>query len=101
MCSKTDRRQRTGNSLGSNQQPPCRSSLTILRLPPLQLPLGLEGGDDVLNQVAVGVAIAIVRQPRITGEAFLLLLVDEVKANGSTFTVTGVKSGIKTVAAAR
>lgn len=88
--------------MGSNQQPPCRSSLTILRLPPLQLPLGLEGGDDVLNQVAVGVAIAIVRQPRITGEAFLLLLVDEVKANGSVaFTVTGVKSGVKTVAAAR
>lgn len=57
--------------------------LTVLRLPPLQLPLGLEGGDDVLDQVAVGVAIAIVRQARVTREAFLLLLVEDVKANGS------------------
>lgn len=33
--------------------------------------------------MAVGVAIAIVRQARVTREAFLLLLVEDVKANGS------------------
>lgn len=40
-----------------------RRELTVLGLPPLHFPLGLEGRDDVLNVVAVGVAIAIVRQP--------------------------------------
>lgn len=69
------------NQVGS--EPPAFLPLTVLRLPPLQLPLGLEGGDDVLNQVAVGVAIAIVRQPRVTREAFLLLLVEDVKPSGS------------------
>lgn len=56
-------------------------SLTVLRLPPLQLPLGLEGGDDIFNQVAVGVAIAIVWQLRVTREAFLLLLVEETQTD--------------------
>lgn len=51
--------------------------LTVLRLPPLQLPLRLEGGDDVLDLVAAGVAVAIVRQPGVAGETFLLLLSDE------------------------
>lgn len=69
------------NQVGS--EPPAFLPLTVLRLPPLQLPLGLKGGDDVLNQVAVGVAIAIVRQPRVTREAFLLLLVEDVKPSGS------------------
>lgn len=58
-------------------------SLTVLRLPPLQLPPGLEGGDDVLDQVAVGVAVAVVRQPGVAGEALLLLLVEEVKPDAS------------------
>lgn len=67
-----------------NFEPSPLPGLTILRLPPLQLPLRLEGGDDVLDQVAVGVAIAIVRQPRVARETFLLLLVEEVKPDGST-----------------
>ena len=55
----------------------CRCDLTVLRLPPLHLPLGLEGGDDVLDEVAGGVVVLIVRLPRVTRETFLILLTDD------------------------
>lgn len=47
---------------------------SILRLPPFQFSLGVEGRDDVLNLVAAGVAIGIVWHPGVTRETFLLLL---------------------------
>lgn len=54
-----------------------RSSLeerTILGLPPAHLVFRLEGGDDVLYAVAVGIVVEIVGAPGVTDEALLLIL---------------------------
>lgn len=58
---------------------------SVLRLPPFQFSLGVEGRDDVLNAVAVGVAIVIVRHPGVTCETFLLLLRDDDKLTSVFF----------------
>lgn len=51
------------------------TSPTGLRLPPPHPALGVEDGDDVLDEVAVGVTVAIIWLPGVTCEALLFLLV--------------------------
>lgn len=50
-----------------------RPPLTIFRLPPFLL-VSLESGDNVFNQVTVGLEHWVIRIPGITGETFLLIL---------------------------
>lgn len=53
---------------------------TILRLPPTHLAFRLEGGDDVLNAVAVRIMVEIVGAPGVTDEALALILSFEIRA---------------------
>lgn len=48
--------------------------LTVLRLPPGFEAVVGEGGDHVLDSVAVGVAVLVVHQPGVARETFFLLL---------------------------
>lgn len=52
---------------------------TILRLPPAHLAFRLEGCDDVLYTVAVGIVVEIVGAPGVTGKALALILSFEIK----------------------
>ena len=51
-------------------------SPTGLRLPPAHPAFGVEDGDGVLDEVAVGVTVAVVGLPGVTGEALLFLLAE-------------------------
>lgn len=57
---------------------------TILRLPPPQLTLEFEGGDDVIYAMAVGILVGIVGASRVTDEALLLILNFEKKSRETT-----------------
>lgn len=68
-------------SLSGGQLSPSPSfKLTVLRLPPLYFPFRVKSCDDILNAVAVRVAMAIIWLSRVTYETFLLLLIDKNKA---------------------
>jgi len=66
---------------GTFTLPSPRLKLTVFRLPPLCFSLWVEGRDYVFNAVAVGVAMVIVWQTRVTCKAFLPLLMDEDTLN--------------------